>query len=202
MFRAMSTLGEVVFCVDCDGVRQAQMNGTDVLSADAELPPRRMAVKRDANGDPLCAACLDARHVSRRAEFLLHEGRAPIPGFQPMSQLSIETGAEPNGARQGKPKSRLIRIVRQRGAEAQSEPPPPPAEPPAERPRAAGRRGKRDVTDVQVQLPLPAPRPAKRDRGAEKQFVMLAAEMGFLRAQELLDELQSRITKVTRGGAR
>lgn len=40
--------------------------------------PRRMATKRDANGDPLCSACLDERQSRRRAEFMLADERRTV----------------------------------------------------------------------------------------------------------------------------
>jgi hypothetical protein len=49
------------------------------LNDTAARVPRRMATKRDTNGDALCAACVDARLARRRAEFFGHQGERLPP---------------------------------------------------------------------------------------------------------------------------
>jgi hypothetical protein len=170
----MSKLGDVVFCVDCDRAR-APHAGSAAPALDT--PPRRMATKRDANGEPLCAACLDARHESRHAEFMLHEGRAPIPE-DPETQASL---AAESMARMPS-RSPYIRIVRSRPG---SDDATPRQHTVSESPRAGS--------------PLAAERRAPRpiSRSVERKFTMLVVDIGFLRARQLLDELKARAHKVT-----
>lgn len=199
----MSMLGDVVFCVDCDLARDAQVADLDSPPASAiEARPRRMATKRDANGDPLCAGCLDARHKNRRAEFLLHEGRGPTPAVEPStaqaeslfdarslaaeSALQVDPQAAPRG------KSPFVRIMRSRGhaEDARSAP-------------ASNRSAQRAGKQRAAKAPAAARRgPKPAGRGAERQFLVLAGEMGFLRAQELLDELKASLQTVTGGRMR
>lgn len=173
----MSKLGEVVYCVACDRARTAE---ADVAAAGSEQAPaerpRRMATKRDANGEPLCTACLDARLASRRAEFMLNQGRAPLPSSPPAQTVRA---AESQPASPRRPA--FIRIVRQ-----QETPAAPERKPPVRTKRAA-----REVA------PKPAEKRTARRGGKmiERRFVMLLGEMGFLRAQQLLNELKTRARK-------
>jgi hypothetical protein len=167
----MSRLGDVVFCLDCDIGRTASVDGSDAGSAPAlDGPPRRMATKRDANGDPLCVACLDARQTSRRTEFMLHQGRAPIAGHEP-ADVRRDTELTPTTSS----KSGFIRIVRSRTPATE----------------ASGRPRKKRQRQTSAVKPS--------DRRVERQFVMLAVEMGFLRADQLLEDLKARIHRVTAG---
>jgi hypothetical protein len=76
----MSKVGDVVFCVDCDLARSEHSKvAVGDSSGASEVPPRRMATKKDASGDALCTACLDARVQRRRAEFLQPHARSPYP---------------------------------------------------------------------------------------------------------------------------
>jgi hypothetical protein len=166
----MSLLGEVVFCVDCDRARSAD--------ASAERP-RRMATKKDANGDPLCTPCLDSRQAQRRAEFMLHEGRAPIPG-QALALAKVVTAPSALPPR----KLSLERITRTRPSETE----PDTAKKQQKRPE------KRPAPSVAAKRVTAKALPAKRAASSgnlrlARQFVAIAAEIGFLRAQELLDRL-------------
>jgi hypothetical protein len=159
----MSLLGDVVFCVDCDRARLSPPQ------SEGAGPPRRMAVKKDANADPLCASCLDARQAKRRAAFMLHEGRAPLPSPQPPVDATA-----PSAPRK---KVEFVRIVRSR--------PQQPDVSSATRKKSRAHKGR-----SQRATPTTKGR-AANGRAVERQFVMLAAEMGFLRAQRLLDGLKT-----------
>jgi hypothetical protein len=83
--KVMTKLGDVVFCVDCDLLREANASSAEPggEAAAGETPqtpehPRRMATKKDANGDPLCAQCLDERQSRRRSEFMLSDERRSV----------------------------------------------------------------------------------------------------------------------------
>ena len=180
----MSKLGDVVFCVDCDRVRAAHTGtaaaGGGTAPAAVDQPPRRMATKRDANGEPLCAACLDARHDSRHAKFMSHEGRPPLGG--PM--LDATRAAEPGPL--VLQSSRFIRVLRTREPMADATPPQPSKSKPA---RPASK-------------PAEPPPPKPPGRRVEQRFAMLVVELGFRRAQQLIDELGARGRKLTRSAAR
>src|SRR5688572_26696904 len=82
----MSKIGDVVFCVDCDLARSAQLKVAvgDSPHAPNDVP-RRMATKKDATGDALCTACLDARVQRRRSEFLQPPAASASPAPRPAS---------------------------------------------------------------------------------------------------------------------
>jgi len=81
----MSKVGDVVFCVDCDLARSAHLRiAVGDSSGTSEVPLRRMASKKDASGDALCTACLDARVQRRRAEFMLPRARSAYPEPRPV----------------------------------------------------------------------------------------------------------------------
>jgi hypothetical protein len=171
----MSTFGDVVYCKDCDFAREAAAEGAVVGSGSpsVERPPRRMANKKDANGDPLCTACLDARVEKRRAAFLLHEGRAPLPpprlvwAAEPVKRVEIEF------------------LPRRRDAVA-----PPKSDPaPSRRAGKVSPQSKRSPRGPSISLPA---RASKQEvRAKERRFAMLAAEIGFLRAKQLLGALMT-----------
>jgi hypothetical protein len=80
----MSKVGDVVFCVDCDLARSEHSKVAVGDSSGAPtMPPRRMATKKDASGDALCTACLDARVQRRRAEFMQPRARSPYSEPRP-----------------------------------------------------------------------------------------------------------------------
>jgi len=115
----MSNLCDVVFCFDCDRNVAAHRSAAGGESGGAlNEPPRRMAVKKDANGDQLCVSCLDLRRASRNAEFLLRAGRVPI------SDADSQT-IQATGTQRGEPAARpqmlriasLVRIPRPARAE-------------------------------------------------------------------------------------
>jgi hypothetical protein len=164
----MSNLGDVVFCLDHDIARTARVDGCDAGSARAlDGPQRRMATKKDANGDPLCVACLDARQARRRAEFMLHEGRAPLAGHNPAN-----VGREADQTPTTSIKSGFIRIARSRTTVTAAN----------ARPRKKRERHTNAV------------RPS--GGRVERQFLMLVVEIGLLRAHQLLQDLRARSRKV------
>jgi hypothetical protein len=91
----MTKLADVVFCVDCDRnletYRSALGPEGDTASSG---PQRRMAVKKDANGDPLCVPCMDSRRAKRNAAFLVRTGRAQDPD-QPAKSHDAASGEPP-----------------------------------------------------------------------------------------------------------
>jgi hypothetical protein len=306
----MNKLGDVVFCVDCDRERQAHLEIAEAASEqhreqdrepdrepdtspndrshpetasqnpEQDKHPRRMATKKDANGDPLCSQCLDDRQAKRRAEFMLSDdrrtvvhwprrGRASDP--KPVLLSSVDTVADrPAGSAAGAvtaahgPRSRLAkpptksptvsptRLPRQdpsknKAAFVRSLPPGTPAKDVIAQAKKhgleitpayvyvirstdgarknnggmqhAGRevRAKsngrplngqalnharvpdRAPDPVSVRVPirvsdiraLRIPKP--KDRGIERTFMWLAVELGFLRTEQLLDELRTKI---------
>jgi hypothetical protein len=120
---------------------------------------------------------------------MLNQGRAPLPE-SPVAQES----------RNGLPRRKAerptsIRIVRP------SSPTPPPARQSA--PRGAGAKRAARSQPKPAPVPAPAPRLSKAGaRVAEKRFVMLAGEIGFLRAQELMDGLKTRLRGESRPARR
>ncbi len=190
----MSKLGDVVFCVDCDRVRAAHtgsavagsggtapaLRGDASISAAVDQPPRRMATKRDANGEPLCAACLDARHDSRHAKFMSHEARGPLAGQGPDATQAADPGPLVLQS------SRFIRVLRTREPMIDAPPPEPRKATPA-RP---------------ARKPVEAPPPKPPSRRVEQRFAMLVVELGFPRAQQLIEGLDSGGRKLDRSAAR
>ncbi|HMI90706.1 MAG TPA: hypothetical protein VK509_05050 [Polyangiales bacterium] len=196
-------LGDVVFCVDCDraAARSASAVGADGNAAPA--PPRRMAVKKDANGDRLCAQCLDARRTNRNAAFLLQERRAQFSSEEAGQPHSTEPPARPRILRIAS----AVRITRT-----------PVAEPPATdtiaapRPQRAARKVEPATRNGSAKLergperqparrperqparkPERRPEPIAKSRARERAFVQLAAEIGFVRTRRLLDQLKQKL---------
>jgi hypothetical protein len=82
----MTKLADVVFCVDCDRNLETYRSALGPEGgSEATGPQRRMAVKKDANGDPLCVSCMDTRRAKRNAAFLVRAGRAKDPDQPPTS---------------------------------------------------------------------------------------------------------------------
>jgi hypothetical protein len=178
----MSKLGDVVFCVDCDRVRAAHTGSAAAGFAGSAVdqPPRRMATKRDANGEPLCAACLDARHDSRHAKFMSHEARSPLAGRGPDATRAADPGPLVLQS------SRFIRVLRTREPMVDATPPQP------SKPKTARPASK----------PVAAPPPKAPSRRVEQRFAMLVVELGFPRAQQLIEGLDSGGRKLDRSAAR
>ena len=139
-----------------------------------------MATKRDANGEPLCAACLDARHDSRHAKFMSHEARGPLAGQGPDATRAADPGPPVLQS------SRFIRVLRTREPMVDATPPEP------RKPKPARPASK----------PVEAPPPKPPSRRVEQRFAMLVVELGFPRAQQLIDGLSARGRKLTRSAAR
>jgi hypothetical protein len=164
-----------------------------------------MAVKKDANGDRLCAPCLDARRSNRNAAFLLQERRA---------QFSSEEAVGSNGAQSSEAPARprilriasAVRITRHAVAEqapvaGTSTDIGSVAAPRAQRaaarktePGAIRTRGARAGDNVKRPLePAHKREPVAKSRARERAFVQLAAEIGFVRTRLLLDKLKKNL---------
>lgn len=185
----MSKVGDVVFCVDCDLARSTQLKvaSGDSSGAPAELP-RRMATKKDASGDALCRACLDARVQRRRVEFLKPHTRSALP--EP--ELVVSSVGGPTVAALGggasrksldKPARRFssVRVDRVR---------------PIEKSASAARKPvdhKRVVSEILAEAHRETERAsrAKAVQARSKSLQLLAAEIGLLRAHELLAEVRA-----------
>ena len=186
----MSKVGDVVFCVDCDLARSTQLK---VASGDSSGTPtelrRRMATKKDASGDMLCTACLDARVQRRRAEFL----KPPTRSAQPEPQLVVSsvgsigrpTVAALRGGASRKPLDKparrfsSVRIERVRSVVKST------ARKPLDH--------KRVVSEILAEAHRATER-ASRAKALEartKSLQLLAAEIGLSRAHELLVQIRA-----------
>lgn len=173
----MSKVGDVVFCVDCDLARSAQVHPAAPAPGDAlHEHPRRMATKKDANGNALCAACLDARLLRWRAEFELRQAAPTLSEPTAHPALSAQVAHAPVR------KLSAMRIARIRS--------------PLETTPANGH--KRSSHEPDRDLPLvPAHVSTASDRQLERSLLQVGAEIGFLRAQELLGELKLHVLAIT-----
>ena len=223
----MGMVGDVVFCVDRDLARSAHMNvAVGSAGGTVEAPPRRMATKKDASGDALCAACLDARLLRRRAEFVLHQGRGTAPAAPPPAASSQSSGAPVR-------KLSAIRIARTRSDEV--------APKPAEKARANAEKARANAEKARVREEARATaKAANKARAAEKaaakkmraaeqaaankarvmatavseairsarasnaddrkqqaRFLHLAADIGLVRAHELLSATKTGVRAIT-----
>jgi hypothetical protein len=184
----MSKVGDVVFCVDCDLARSTQLKvaSGDSSGTPTELP-RRMATKKDASGDMLCTACLDARVQRRRAEFLKPLARSA----QPEPQLAVPSVGRPTvvalrGGASTKPLDKparrfsSVRIERVRPTIAKS---------PARKPLDP----KRVVSEVLAEVDRATERAARAKalEARTKSLQLLAAEIGLSRAHELLAQIRA-----------
>jgi hypothetical protein len=170
----MSMLGDVVFCVDCDRARLSRLQAVPGVSAELQLDlPRHMATKTDANGDPLCTACLDSRRAKRHADFM-HERQAPMTAAP--SPTGAVTGSPP------RKKVEFVRILRTRPQEAEVATAPP-------RRAAAKSRTAKPANGTR--------KSTENGRELKRRFAMLVVEIGFVRAQKLLDELKTVTRRMT-----
>lgn len=183
----MSKVGDVVFCVDCDRARSAHLKVAvgDSSGTPTELP-RRMATKKDASGDALCRACLDARVQRRRAEFL----KPRTPSAQPEPQAPVSSASRPTLAplRGGaarkpldKPARRFssVRVDRVRSTVKST------ARKPVDQ--------KRVVSEVLAEAQRATER-ASRAKAVEawtKSLQLTAVEIGLSRAHELLAQVRA-----------
>ena len=174
-------LGELVFCVDCDRARLSHLQCAPAEAPDLRAePPRRMAIKKDTNRDPLCASCLDSRQARRRAEFMLQQARAPISASPPLPAATATSVP--------RKKIEFVRVVRSRPQETVI-----PSRP--RKKRAPHKRATQRLT--------PTRRLSGNPRALERRFGTLILEIGLLRAQSLLDELKRSARKeATVGGRR
>jgi hypothetical protein len=101
----MSNFGDVAFCVDCDRNAEAYRTASGAQNTGGpNEPPRRMAVKKDANGDGLCVQCLDLRRANRNAAFQLRVGATASA-----NQLSFGTASTRDRESAGRPQ--ILRIA-------------------------------------------------------------------------------------------
>jgi hypothetical protein len=182
----MSKVGDVVFCVDCDLARSAHLKvAVGDSSGTPNALPRRMATKKDATGDMLCTACLDARVQRRRAEFLQPRARTAYPEPQPaVSSVSRPTAAALRGGASRRPPdaaARRLSSVR------------------IERVRPIVKSAVRKPLDKKrlVSEILAEHRAAERASTAKalqsstRSLQLAAAEIGLLRAHELLAQIRA-----------
>ena len=179
----MSKLGDVVFCVDCDRLAEPPEGSVAAEGADAPHPPRRMAVKKDANGDRLCALCLDARRANRNAAFLRDAGRSP----------SSSQGHEAPVASRVLRVASAIRIPRPASGEKVSFTIPVGAtseHPPSRKPEVA-----RTPRLRAIRASTEASNPGRKARAGtrEREFAGIAAEIGLVRTRLLLAELKQKL---------
>jgi hypothetical protein len=170
---AMSMVGDVVFCVDCDRARSAHVDASGSAPPIDAQYPRRGATKKDANGDALCAACLDARLLQRRAAFVRQQSQS-LPEPAPAVSARQPTTQPVRNLSQ-------VRIVRVR--------------PVAE---TVQRSGNQKPAHTKVSQAAAARSTAHRvvaktqAHRLERAFLEVAAGIGLLRSRELLDELRTR----------
>jgi hypothetical protein len=223
----MSNPGDVVFCLDCDRNIEAYRSAGGAESSGLNEPPRRMGVKKDANGDRLCQLCLDLRRAKRNAAFLLRAGRAQLPEQQPTSTTGLL--AEPPTRPVVVRVASAVRITRpaigQRAAKPES---PPQAETvrsrtargKAKEPHANGKQRSLQASPMPravaaslakevaaslakqtvVVAVAPKPEPKAKGHSRERAFLTLTAEIGFLRARFLLDQLTKKVLGVDSRG--
>jgi hypothetical protein len=178
----MSKLGEVVFCVDCERSVERYRSAIGDEAGREPPPTRRMAVKKDANGDRLCAPCLDSRRTHRNAEFLLHEGRAPLP-VQRTAAPDAAASDEPAATRRILRIASAVRIPRPAVAEATTQA------------KASVVRTRRAPAKTAKVIPTATARRAE-GRAQEGAFMQLAAEVGFIRTRRLLQQLKQQLRSV------
>jgi len=181
----MGMVGDVVFCVDCDLARSAHLSvAAGAETGAAEAFPRRMATKRDANRDALCAACLDARLRRRQTAFAQHKDAGTTPASEPVFSPT-PTRAEPPVR-----KASANRVVRVR--------PSPEAVPTRSEKRAAPPSAPEKRRAVAGQAQAQARLALAHDRKLERRLMHVAVELGFLRAHQLLGELKARALATTK----
>lgn len=180
----MSKVGDVVFCVDCDLARSAQLKAAGDSSGTLAVPPRRMATKKDASGDALCTACLDARVQRRRAEF----SRPRAASAQPEPELAVSPAVSPavvalrGGASRKATSARKfsgVRIERVRTVVKST------ARKPLDQ--------KRVVSEILAEAHRASER-ASRAKAVEawtKSLQLMAVEIGLSRAHQLLAEVRA-----------
>jgi hypothetical protein len=196
----MSRLGDVVFCVDCERNAEASRSAVGAPDGQEQPPPRRMAVKKDANGDRLCAPCLDARRANRNTAFLRQEGRqenrAPSSTQGSTGLLDGAVSAEPPARPRILRIASAVRITRSRSSDealAMESAVPQVAAPAATKvdvPR--GKRLEKSAPKARERARVPQ-RTAKQRGAQERAFVQLAAEVGFVRTRELLGQLKQKL---------
>jgi len=177
--------------VYCDLALNAHLK---VASGDSvgtpEALPRRVASKNDASGDALCAPCLDTRLQRRREEFLRPHGRRPDPEVQPaVSSASRTTAAS---LRSGAPTKPLDPPVR-RFSSVRIERVRPMVKSTAGKPLRKPLDQKRVIAEALAEVQRAATRAshAKALQAQMRSLQLMAAEIGLLRAHELLAQIRA-----------
>jgi len=183
----MSKVGDVVFCVDCDLARSAHLKvAVGDSSGTPNALPRRMATKKDATGDMLCTACLDARVQRRRAEFLQPRARTAYP--EPQAAVS-SVGRPPAAALHGGASRRPPDASARRLSSVRIERVRPIVKSTARKPLDK----KRVVSEILAEVHRAAERAstAKALQSSTRSLQLAAAEIGLLRAHQLLAQLRA-----------
>jgi hypothetical protein len=198
----MSKVGDIVFCVDCDLARSAHLKVAvgDWAGTPNELP-RRMATKRDANGHALCRACLDARVQRRRAEFLQPvarsdrpEPQAAVSSFSGPTAAALRNGAHTKPVDTSARRLSSVRIDRVRPTPMVKSRPMPTVKSPARKPLDK----KRVVSETLAEVHRASERASKARalKSSTRSLKLAAAEIGLLRAHELLAQIRAAALEV------
>ena len=205
----MSKIGDVVFCVDCDLARSARPKvAVGDSSPTLDDFPRRMATKKDATGDALCAACLDARVQRRRSEFLqphaatAHFTNARVSASEPLTSASLDP--RPVSSSLGRPTAAL--------RDASAKPPETPVRRLSavriDRVRPTVKRTTRKAPKKTSKRKVARTKPAKIKRGgrvgasvdglkgAEAQVLEWILEHGMHAVEDLVSRVSERIRKL------
>jgi hypothetical protein len=152
-----------------------------------------MATKKDASGDALCTACLDARVQRRRAEFLQPAARSAYRDPEPLVPTASRATAAPlRGGNSSTPldtsarRLSSVRIDRVRPAVKST------ARKPVDKKRVVVDK-KRVVSEILAESHRAPQRPseAKALQSRTRSLQLAAAEIGLMRAHQLLAQLRT-----------
>lgn len=180
----MSKLGDVVFCVDCDRTRSENLRPSVGDSAGTpQAQPRRMATKKDANGEALCAACLDARLQRRRVAFLQPRGNGEDPNAE--SDAS-SVGRPTEAVRRAPASTKPIDMSKRRFSGVRIERTRPSVKSVAKR-----RNRSRVIAEVLADQRRTVARTSSKEASSRNSLQLAALEIGLRRAHELLAEIRA-----------